>query len=226
MKAFGDDGLFQSAHSVTIDAQGALWVTDSAAHVVHKVRPRRRLLLSLGKKGVAGRQHVARICSTSPTTSPLPPTATSSVRWVCECTRRAFSGDGRFIRHRRRKGLPAGQLQLPHGVALDSKGAPRQRQRQPRVSSSTRWGRSWRRGRIPRAAGGIRRSRRRHGYISDVNAGIVNVVKRELDRQRVSGSGAWDGDRRRRLDLRVRGVADDGHEDHQGSVTPRRSLGA
>src|SRR5688572_23908402 len=39
VKAFGDDGLFQSAHSVTIDAQGVLWVTDSAAHVVHKFSP-------------------------------------------------------------------------------------------------------------------------------------------------------------------------------------------
>ena len=54
VKAFGDDGLFQSAHSVTIDGQGALWVTDSAAHVVHKFSADGRLLLTLGKKGVAG----------------------------------------------------------------------------------------------------------------------------------------------------------------------------
>ena len=33
VKSFGDDGLFESAHSVTIDAAGSLWVTDSAAHV-------------------------------------------------------------------------------------------------------------------------------------------------------------------------------------------------
>src|SRR5688572_31524506 len=36
VKAFGADGLFQSAHSVTIDVTGNLWVTDSAAHVVQK----------------------------------------------------------------------------------------------------------------------------------------------------------------------------------------------
>src|SRR5262245_19882396 len=34
VKAFGDEGLFESAHSVTIDAKGFLWVTDSAAHLV------------------------------------------------------------------------------------------------------------------------------------------------------------------------------------------------
>src|SRR4030095_1262406 len=54
VKAFGDDGLFESAHSVTIDAQGFLWVTDSAAHLVHKFSPDGRLLMTLGKKGVAG----------------------------------------------------------------------------------------------------------------------------------------------------------------------------
>ena len=54
VKAWGDDGLFQSAHSVTIDAQGFLWATDSAAHVVHKFSPDGRLLMTLGKKGVAG----------------------------------------------------------------------------------------------------------------------------------------------------------------------------
>ena len=32
VKASVDDGLFQSAHSVTIDSQGFLWVTGSAGH--------------------------------------------------------------------------------------------------------------------------------------------------------------------------------------------------
>src|SRR4029450_2014688 len=54
VKSFGDDGLFQSAHSVTIDSQGNLWATDSAAHVVHKFSADGRLLTTLGKKGVAG----------------------------------------------------------------------------------------------------------------------------------------------------------------------------
>jgi hypothetical protein len=54
VKAFGEDGLFESAHSVTVDAQGFLWITDSAAHAVHKFGPDGRLLMTLGKKGVAG----------------------------------------------------------------------------------------------------------------------------------------------------------------------------
>ena len=69
VKAFGDEGLFESAHSVTIDAAGSLWVTDSAAHVVHKFSPDGRLLMTLGKKGVAGDN-----------TSRLHPTATSLCR--------------------------------------------------------------------------------------------------------------------------------------------------
>src|SRR5687767_12972033 len=54
VRSFGDDGLFESAHSVTIDPQGFLWVTDSAAHVVQKFSQEGRLLMTLGKKGVAG----------------------------------------------------------------------------------------------------------------------------------------------------------------------------
>src|SRR5262245_42767620 len=54
VKSAGSDGLFDTAHSVTIDPQGFLWVTDSTAHVVHKFSPDSRLLLALGRKGVAG----------------------------------------------------------------------------------------------------------------------------------------------------------------------------
>jgi sugar lactone lactonase YvrE len=54
VKAFGEQGLFESAHSVTIDAQGNLWVTDFAAHVVQKFSADGRVLMTLGKKGVAG----------------------------------------------------------------------------------------------------------------------------------------------------------------------------
>ena len=54
VKAAGDDGLFQNAHSVTIDSQGFLWVTDAAAHLVQKFSPDGRLLMTLGKKGVTG----------------------------------------------------------------------------------------------------------------------------------------------------------------------------
>src|SRR5690606_34656607 len=48
VKSFGEDGLFESAHSVTIDSQGFLWATDSVSHVVHKFSPDGELLLTLG----------------------------------------------------------------------------------------------------------------------------------------------------------------------------------
>ena len=54
---------------MTIDPQGDLWVTDSAAHAVFKFGPDGRLLMTLGKKGVAGDN-----------TSRLHPTATSLCR--------------------------------------------------------------------------------------------------------------------------------------------------
>ena len=54
VKAVGDAGLFDTAHSVTIDSQGFLWATDSTAHLVHKFDADGRLLMTLGRKGVAG----------------------------------------------------------------------------------------------------------------------------------------------------------------------------
>ena len=41
VKSFGDDGLFQSAHSVTIDSQGFLWVTRLRRPRRAQVQPRR-----------------------------------------------------------------------------------------------------------------------------------------------------------------------------------------
>ena len=54
VKSVGDSGLFDTAHSVTIDSQGFLWATDSTAHLVHKFSADGRLLMTLGRKGVAG----------------------------------------------------------------------------------------------------------------------------------------------------------------------------
>jgi sugar lactone lactonase YvrE len=123
VKAFGDDGLFESAHSVTIDAQGFLWVTDSAAHVVHKFNPDGRLLMTLGKKGVAG-DNTSRDLFNQPNHVAV---AQNGDIYVSDGYQNArvvhFSGNGQFVRiiGGVKRSQP-GQLQLPHGVALDSQG--------------------------------------------------------------------------------------------------------
>ena len=178
LRAFGDDGLFQSAHSVTIDPQGALWATDSAAHVVHKFSPEGRLLMTLGRKGVAG-DNTSRDLFNQPNHVAIAPNGDIYVSDGYVNARVVqFAGDGRFVRIIGGvKGSQPGQLQLPHGVALDSRGRILINDSDnQRVSVFDRTGtfvESWP---FP-SRGGIAVAADDTVYISDVNAGIVNIVK-------------------------------------------------
>ena len=178
VKAFGDDGLFQSAHSLTIDAQAALWVTDSAAHVVQKFSPDGRLLMTLGKKGVAG-DNTSRDLFNQPNHVALAPNGDIYVSDGYVNARVVhFSRDGRFVRIIGGvKGSQPGQLQLPHGVALDSRGRilvnDSDNQRVSVFDKDGKFVEAWP---YP-SRGGIAVAADDTVYISDVNAGIVNVVK-------------------------------------------------
>jgi sugar lactone lactonase YvrE len=178
VKAFGDDGLFESAHSVTIDAQGFLWVTDSAAHVVHKLGPDGRLLLTLGKKGVAG-DNTSRDLFNQPNHVAIAPNGDIYVSDGYVNARVVhFSGNGKFIRIIGGvKGSQPGQLQLPHGIALDSRGRILVNDSDnERVSIFDKDGRFVEAWPYP-SRGGIAVASDDTVYVSDVNAGIVNIVK-------------------------------------------------
>jgi sugar lactone lactonase YvrE len=178
VRAFGDDGLFQSAHSVTIDGQGFLWVTDSAAHVVHKFNPDGRLLMTLGKKGIAG-DNTSRDLFNQPNHVAIAPNGDVYVSDGYVNARVVhFSGSGQFVRIIGGvKGSAPGQLQLPHGVALDSRGRilvnDSDNQRVSIFDKDGRFVETWP---YP-SRGGIAVASDDTVYISDVNAGIVNVVK-------------------------------------------------
>jgi sugar lactone lactonase YvrE len=178
VKAFGDDGLFQSAHSVTIDAQGFLWVTDSAAHAVHKFSPEGRLLMTLGKRGVAG-DNTSRDLFNQPNHVAVAPNGDIYVSDGYVNARIVqFSKDGAFVRIIGGvKGSQPGQLQLPHGVALDSRGRilvnDSDNQRVSVFDKDGKFAEAWP---YP-SRGGIAVAADDTVYISDVNAGIVNIVK-------------------------------------------------
>jgi hypothetical protein len=53
VNAFGT-GLFKRAHSIDVDRFGFVWATDSGGNVVYKFSPDGKLLMTLGKKDVAG----------------------------------------------------------------------------------------------------------------------------------------------------------------------------
>ena len=178
VKTFGDDGLFQSAHSVTVDAQGFLWVTDSAAHVVHKFNPEGKLLMTLGKKGVAG-DNSSRDLFNQPNHVAIAPNGDIYVSDGYVNARVVhFSAAGQFVRIIGGvKGSAPGQLQLPHGVALDSRGRilinDSDNQRVSVFDKDGRFVESWP---FP-SRGGIAVAADDTVYVSDVNAGIVNIVR-------------------------------------------------
>jgi sugar lactone lactonase YvrE len=191
VKAFGEDGLFESAHSVTIDAQGFLWVTDSAAHVVHKFSPDGRPLMTLGKKGVAG-DNTSRDLFNQPNHVAV---ASNGDIYVSDGYQNArvvhFSGAGQFVRIIGGvKGSQPGQLQLPHGVALDSQGRILVNDSDnQRVSVFDKEGKFLETWPYP-SRGGIAVSSDDTVYISDVNVGIVNIVKNGTKLDSVSADRA------------------------------------
>jgi sugar lactone lactonase YvrE len=178
VKAFGHEPMFESAHSVTIDAQGSLWVTDSAAHVVHKLAPDGRVLMTLGKKGSAG-DNTSSDRFNEPNHVAVAPNGDIYVSDGYQNARIVhFSSDGRFVRIiGGGKGAQPGQLQLPHGVALDSQGRILVNDSDNmRVSVFDKEGRFVRTWPYP-SRGGIAVASDDTVYVSDVNVGVVNIVK-------------------------------------------------
>jgi sugar lactone lactonase YvrE len=177
-KTFGDDGLFGTAHSVTIDSQGLLWVTDSTDHVVKKFSPDGRLLMTLGKKGVAG-DNTSRDLFNQPNHVAIAPNGDIYVSDGYQNSRIVhFASNGQFVRIIGGvKGSQPGQLQLPHGVALDSQGRilvnDSDNQRVSVFDKEGRFVETWP---FP-SRGGIAVTADDTVYVSDVNAGVVNIVK-------------------------------------------------
>jgi streptogramin lyase len=178
VKAWGEDGLFESAHSVTIDRQGFFWVTDSASHVVHKLDPDGEVVMTLGRKGEAG-DNASRELFNQPNHVAI---AANGDIYVSDGYRNArvvhFSPDGEFMRIIGGiQGSGPGQLQVPHGVALDSRGRilvnDSDNQRVSVFDRDGEFVESWP---YP-SRGGIEVGAGDTVYVSDVNAGIVNIVK-------------------------------------------------
>jgi peptidylamidoglycolate lyase len=178
VKSWGDDGLFQSAHSVTVDPQGSMWITDSAAHVVQKFSADGRLLLTLGKKGQSG-DNSSRELFNQPNHVAVAANGDIYVSDGYQNSRVVqFASDGRFVRIIGGvKGSQPGQLQLPHGVALDSRGRilvnDSDNQRVSIFDKDGKFVESWP---YP-SRGGIAVAADDTVYISDVNMGVVNIVK-------------------------------------------------
>ena len=129
LKAWGE-GMFVFPHGATIDPDGNLWVTDAQikdgkGYQVFKFSPEGKLLMTLGKAGVASAEPglfdeptdvaVAAngdIFITEGHTGGTPGNDRVS----------KFSKDGKFLKAWGKKGSGPGEFNSPHTIAIDSQG--------------------------------------------------------------------------------------------------------
>jgi hypothetical protein len=123
VRQWGDAGLFQLAHSVHVGPDGAIWVTDPNAHVVHKFGDDGRIVMTLGTKGTPG-DNTSRTSFNEPNALAFGADGDVFVSDGYVNSRVVqFRSDGTFVRIiGGRKGSAPGELQLPHGVAIDPQG--------------------------------------------------------------------------------------------------------
>ena len=127
LKSFGA-GIFVFPHGIHVDRDGNVWATDAQGkdgkgHIVVKFSPEGKVLLTLGKAGVAG---------DGPDTFDRPvgvATAPNGDIFVADGHSPSpnsrvvkFSKDGKFIKAWGKKGSAPGEFDGVHTIAMDSKG--------------------------------------------------------------------------------------------------------
>lgn len=122
LRSWGD-GTFPNAHGLRVDRAGNVWVTDRGLHQVLKFSPEGKLLLALGKKGVAGNNESTDALN-GPSDVVIAPDGTIFVSDGESSNSRVvkFSADGKLIKFWGTKGSAPGQLEVPHSIVMDSKG--------------------------------------------------------------------------------------------------------
>jgi sugar lactone lactonase YvrE len=126
-------GMFVFPHGSTLDREGNLWVTDGLGskgkgHQVFKFSPTGKVLMTLGRAGVAGE---GPDTFRAPTDVAIAPNGDifvadghrDSASGVPGNNRIVkFSKDGKFIKQWGQKGTGPGDIQEPHSIAFDSQG--------------------------------------------------------------------------------------------------------
>src|SRR5579872_4815957 len=127
LESFGE-GLFVFPHGIFVDRSGNIWITDAQGkdgkgQQVFKFSPQGKVLLTLGKAGVAGD---GEDTFNQPSDVLVAPNGdifvadghggNSNARIV------KFSKEGKFIKAWGKKGTAPGEFDTPHALAMDSKG--------------------------------------------------------------------------------------------------------
>jgi 6-bladed beta-propeller protein len=127
LKSFGEN-LFVFPHGFDVDRDGNVWITDARGQdgkgqQVMKFSPDGKLLLALGKAGVAGD---GPDTFNQPSDVVVAPNGDIFVADGHDANTNArivkFSKDGKFIKTWGSRGSAPGQFDTPHAIALDSRG--------------------------------------------------------------------------------------------------------
>lgn len=178
VRAWGTEPEFRNAHSATFDADGNIWATDAGNHVVYKFSPEGTLLLTLGTSGEAGDNASTELFN-QPNHVALAPNGDVYVTDGYVNARVVhFEADGSFVRIiGGDEGSALGQLKLPHGIAIDSRGRLLVNDSDnARVSVFAADGTFVEIWPFP-SRGGIAVAPDDTVYVSDVNAGAINVLR-------------------------------------------------
>src|SRR5579862_1331740 len=121
-------GMFVQPHGMTIDRDGNIWVTDAQAkdgkgQQVFKISPEGKVLMTLGKAGVAAE---GPDTFNGPADVVVAPNGDIFVAdgHAAMATGRVvkFSKDGKFIKAWGKNGSGPGEFNVPHSIAMDSRG--------------------------------------------------------------------------------------------------------
>jgi sugar lactone lactonase YvrE len=127
VKSFGEE-LLVFPHGLHVDREGNVWVTDGVnrgpkGQQVLKFSPDGKLLLRLGKPGVAGAGNDEFNAPSAVVTAPNGDIFVADGHGGNTNARIVkFSKDGKFIKSWGKKGSGPGELDIPHAIAMDSQG--------------------------------------------------------------------------------------------------------
>lgn len=117
------EGLFPDKHSIDVDAEGFVWITDRTDQMVYKFTMEGQQLLALGTKSVVG-DNGSTDAFNRPSDVAIAPNGDIFVADGYGNSRIVhFSNEGSFIKIiGGTQGTEPGEFDLPHGVVFDSRG--------------------------------------------------------------------------------------------------------
>ena len=127
LRSFGAD-MFVFPHGMTVDKDGNVWVTDGQGATgkgqqVFKFSPEGKVLMTLGKAGVAGDGPDTFNQPSAVAISPNGDIFVADGHGGNSNNRiMKFTKDGKFIKSWGKKGTAPGEFDIPHCLAFDSKG--------------------------------------------------------------------------------------------------------